>query len=105
MDCSIPGITLANMPIKPGGWRMSNATSSVYECFNPDACVGNPGVMGSNATQSRRRLSAGDGRRLSAGDGVSTAGDALCALGHTGFLCGTCLENWYVGVCALAATF
>ena len=88
MDCSIPGITLANMPIRPGGWRLSNTTSTVHKCFNPDACVGNPGVLGSNATQSRRRLSVGDS--------VSTAGDALCAPGHTGFLCGTCLDSWYV---------
>ena len=88
MDCSIPGITLANMPIRPGGWRLSNTTSTVHKCFNPDACVGNPGMLGSNATQIRRRLSVGDS--------VSTAGDALCAPGHTGFLCGTCFDNWYV---------
>ena len=85
MDCSIPGITLANMPIKPGGWRLSNSTSIVRECFNPDACVGNPGVAGSNATQRRR---------LSAGASTSTAGDDLCAPGHAGFLCGTCGTDW-----------
>ena len=85
MDCSIPGITIANMPIKLGGWRLSNATSTVYECFNPGACVGNPGVAGSNATQRRR---------LDAGASASTAGDALCAPGHMGFLCGTCIDDW-----------
>ena len=85
MDCSIPGITLANMPIKRGGWRLSNTTSTVYECFNPDACAGNPGAAGSNATQRRR---------LSAGASTSTAGDNLCSLGHTGFLCGACVANW-----------
>ena len=85
MDCSIVGVTLANMPIKPGGWRLSNTTSIVHECFNPDVCVGNPGVAGSNATQRRR---------LSAGASTSTAGDALCAPGHSGFLCGTCVAGW-----------
>ena len=87
MDCSIPGITLANMPIKRGGWRLSNTTSTVYECFNPDACVGNPVVVGSNATQRRR---------LSAGASTSTAGNTLCAPGHTGFLCGACVADWCV---------
>ena len=85
MDCTIAGITIANMPIKPGGWRLSNTTSIVRECFNPDACIGNPGVAGSNATQRRR---------LSAGASTSTAGDALCAPGHSGFLCGTCVAGW-----------
>ena len=47
MDCSIPGVTLANMPIKPGGWRMGNGTSTVYECFNPLACVGAAGPSSS----------------------------------------------------------
>ena len=83
MDCSTLGITLANMPIKPGGWRLRNTTSIVYECFNPDAC--NPGVAGSNTTQRRR---------LSAGASTSTAGDDLCAPGHKGFLCGTCVTDW-----------
>ena len=87
MDCSIPGITLANMPIKPGGWRLNNASSMVYECFNPDACTGNAGVAGSNATQIRRQLSLGAD--------ISTAGNDLCAPGHTGFLCGACIEDWY----------
>ena len=83
MDCSIPGITLANMPIKPGGWRLSNTTSRVYPCFNPGACSPTAG----NTTR-RRRLDAAE-------NGGSTAGNALCAPGHTGFLCGTCIEDWY----------
>ena len=96
MDCSITGITLANMPIKPGGWRLSNATSTVYVCFNPDACVGIAVAAGSNASQSRRRLSSGAS--------PSTAGNALCAPGHTGFLCGTCIDDWCVGACMHAGT-
>ena len=79
MDCSIPGITLANMPIKEGGWRLSNDTSKVYGCFNQQAC---------NATIGKRR-------RLVFSAEASTAGDALCAPGHTGFLCGTCADQYH----------
>ena len=79
MDCSIPGITLANMPIKEGGWRLSNDTSKVYDCFNQQAC---------NATIGKRR-------RLVFSAEASTAGDALCAPGHTGFLCGTCADQYH----------
>ena len=86
MDCSVEGITVANMPIKRGGWRLSNSSSTVYTCFNKAACVG-AGRPLANTTTS--------GRRLGAILDVSTAGDALCAPGHTGFLCGTCLDQWY----------
>ena len=34
MDCSVEGITVATMPIKRGGWRLSNSSSTVYTCFN-----------------------------------------------------------------------
>ena len=83
MDCSVPGVTVANMPIQPGGWRISNDTSIVHKCFNWKACVGNPGIRATVNSTTRRRLAA-------AGTEASTAGDALCAIGHTGFLCGTC---------------
>ena len=86
MDCTIPGITVANMPIMAGGWRLSNTTTMVYECFNPAACKGSSGLL--NATGQRRRL-LGNG-----GGDVSTAGDSLCAAGHTGFLCATCIDDW-----------
>ena len=101
MDCSIPGVTLANMPIKPGGWRVGNDTTDIVECFNLLACTGNKGILATleepssdgnttaNATSSRRR------RRLSASEVESTFGDALCAPGHTGMLCGSCKPNWY----------
>jgi len=84
MDCSRPGITVANMPIMRGGWRMSNATSTVYACFNPQACAGSMNASADSTS----------GRRLSAAS-ASTSGDALCAAGHAGFLCGSCVENWY----------
>ena len=86
MDCSIPGITVATMPIRSGAWRMSNDTTRVYSCFNPGAC--DPAVTtADNATRRRRLDTAAQG-------GSSTAGDALCAPGHTGFLCGTCAPDW-----------
>lgn len=80
MDCTIVGLTLANMPIKPGGWRLSNNSEIVHECFNPLACAGATGPNGTIASPSTRR------RRLAAGE-ISTAGDSLCAEGHRGFLC------------------
>ena len=70
---------------------MSNATSTVYECFNPAACVGTARA-GSNMTQ-RRRLDSGDGTSM-AGDDTSMASDIYCAPGHTGFLCAACMDNW-----------
>ena len=86
MDCSIPGITLVNMAINKGGWRLSNDTSTIYECFNKEACAGNPGILTTvNSTR----------RRLNTGTDVSTAGDALCAVGHTGFLCGMCKAGYH----------
>ena len=73
------------MPIKSGGWRLGNDTATVYECFNPDACV----PPDDNRTGSASR------RRLTVLSDVTTAGDNLCAPGHTGFLCATCQDNWY----------
>lgn len=89
MDCSIPGVTLANMPIKQGGWRLGNDTAIVHECFNAAACVGAPSGAGPTLSATASR-----GRRMDGASG-STAGDALCAPGHTGFLCGTCVDNWH----------
>ena len=89
MDCSVPGVTIANMPIKIGGWRVSNTTATVYPCFLPSACVGADGPLGNGSAASSA------GRRLAPSQELSTAGDALCAPGHTGFLvsamaCRTC---------------
>ena len=109
MDCSVPGITVANMPIKSGGWRYASTTTTIIECFNPDACAGNLGIAAvaaapaatinatgnasdsTNATSSRRRqLSGGNASEVD-----ETFGDSLCAPGHTGFLCGECKPNWH----------
>ena len=103
MDCSIPGITLANMPIKAGGWRFGNSTSDIVACFNPDACPGNDGILttlslsGTNASNSSANTSASVRRRRLNTDpaSIDTSGDALCAPGHTGMLCGACKANWY----------
>lgn len=57
----------------------------VYECFNPAACAGASRNV-SAASTSRRQLST---------NSASTAGDSLCADGHMGFLCGTCVDGWY----------
>jgi hypothetical protein len=81
MNCSIPGITLANMPIRAGGWRLGENTSTITRCFNKGACVGAADLAAVGAV-SRRRL------------GIATAGDALCAPGHQGFLCGVCVAGW-----------
>ena len=92
MDCSQPGTTLANMPIKAGGWRIGNGTATVYTCFNPDACVGAAG--GPNAADNTT-AGASSRRRLAASLSLGTFGDALCAEGHSGFLCGACVEGFY----------
>lgn len=127
MDCSIPGVTLANMPIKAGGWRLTGNTSNVITCLNPSACAGNQGILktinepttnatvndstatASSSTANNRRK-ARDGAGLDSPPSQSptpsppppslsqptpsqpdvTAADALCAKGHTGFLCGVC---------------
>ena len=89
MDCSIVGSTLANMPIKSGGWRLGNDTATVYECFNLAACTSADGPS-ANATVSSRRQLVG-----SSDQAAETFGDALCALGHTGFLCGACKANFH----------
>ena len=95
MDCSQPGTTLANMPIKAGGWRIGNGTATVYTCFNPDACVGAAGpaaaVGNTTGSVSRRRRLVTAPSPLELG----TFGDSLCAPGHTGFLCGACVEGFY----------
>ena len=89
MDCSVVGSTIANMKVKPGGWRLGNDTAVVHECFNPAACdpANNDVAAEENATTTRRS------RRLE-GQLPETFGDHLCARGHTGFLCGTCAANW-----------
>ena len=97
MDCSIPGITVANMPIRAGGWRYSGNTTTIIVCFNRDACAGNLGIAApapanttANATAGRRQLAT-----ISADLATQTFGDVLCAPGHTGFLCGQCADNWH----------
>ena len=99
MDCSVPGVTLANMPIKAGGWRYASSTATIVHCFNPDACAGHLGIAAplSNASGSvigslRRRQLSISGNST---DVQETFGDSLCAPGHRGFLCGECEEDWY----------
>lgn len=87
INCSIPGLTLANLPVKRGGWRLGSASEKVIVCFNPLACVGADGVLNATLTSSqapptsRRRLA------TATANGNITAGDALCAPGHGGVLC------------------
>ena len=98
MNCLVQGTTIANLPIKHNFWRMSNTSTDILECFNKQACIGaaGPAAAAANATTSRRQLS--DGLD------VSTAGDVLCAPGHTGILCGACLDNWYACSCRFPAS-
>lgn len=106
MDCSVPGVTVANMPIKAGVWRLSNSTVTIEECFNLLACAGNLGIAApapalptnaSNTTNTTNTsvVEAAAGRRLSVAVVEETYGEALCAPGHTGALCGTCKANWH----------
>ena len=96
MNCSIPGITLTNMPIKPGGWRLGGASARIIRCFSTSgACAGNLGILtpvmdASNASSNvtARRLNGVDPST------IETFGDALCTAGHTGVLCGQCMEGW-----------
>jgi hypothetical protein len=104
MDCSVPGVTVANMPIKAGVWRLSNSTVTIEECFNLAACAGNLGIAAlatappTNASNTTNTsvVAAAVGRRLSnMVDIEETYGEALCTPGHTGALCGTCKANWH----------
>jgi hypothetical protein len=70
MQCDRSGITLATLPLRPGFWRATNRTASMYECGtvgNVSACLG-----GSNSS-------------------------AYCANGHEGPLCASCsdADRWY----------
>ena len=100
MDCSVPGVTVVNMPINPGGWRYSDSTVNIIECFNPEACAGNLGIAAAPANETGN-ATAGDTsparrRRLSTdGNETRTFGDVLCRPGHTGFLCGQCKDNFH----------
>ena len=97
LDCSTPGVTVANMPIATGAWRVSNTSTQVLECFNKAACVGaaGPAAAAANATAASRRQLIGGTNAASLAVSGSTAGDALCAAGHTGILCGACLDGHY----------
>jgi hypothetical protein len=87
MDCSAIGSTLAIMPVKAGGWRLGNESFKVHACFNKLACIG-VNSSSDSSTSSRRQLS-------SIGVAGTNAGDALCAPGHSGFMCGKCRTGWY----------
>lgn len=103
MICSIPGVTLDNMPVKAGGWRLNGNTFNIIKCLNPLACVGNKGILktlipatnadanATNATVNRRQLSSQP--IIPTYESEITAADALCAEGHTGFLCGACAAD------------
>ena len=84
MDCSIVGNTLAELPILPGGWRFSPESTVIWTCHNEAACDNTLVVQATATNSTRRRLQS-----------TPTFGDALCAEGHRGFLCGTCIENWH----------
>ena len=69
LDCSSSGRTLANLPIKPGGFRFDESTEIVRDC-----------VMGERACP-----------------GGNGTGDALCARGYEGPLCAVCSEDFILG--------
>ena len=69
LDGSRSGRTLANLPIKPGGFRFDESTEIVRDCLMGErACPG--------------------------GNGTS---DALCARGYEGPLCAVCSEGFILG--------
>ena len=69
LDCLRSGRTLANLPIKPGGYRFDETTEIVRNCLMGErACPG--------------------------GNGTS---DALCARGYEGPLCAVCSEGFILG--------
>ena len=65
MDCTRTGLTLANVPVRPSRWRLSNRTAAIYECTS-SACLG------------------GNWSGTSAG---------YCAPGHDGPRCEWCLDS------------
>ena len=90
MDCGGAGSTLAELKLRPGYWRLSNSSSTIYRCPSREVCDGG------NATAGRRL---GEG-----GDNVSVAAPRWglvglgCREGHRGPLCSGCDDRWAMGL-------
>ena len=89
MDCSVPGSALGTLLLKPGWWRLSNASATTYRCASYEHCP----PPNASETASRRRLEAGAGASRERW-GVGGHG---CRVGHRGPLCAKCEPGWAVG--------
>ena len=78
-NCRAKGITLDELPLERGWWRVTPTSSDLRRCNVEGACT-HP-----NQTQAALR------RRISA----ATWADRQCAVGHRGPLCGACDEDFY----------
>lgn len=70
-DCTGDGITVENLPIKPGFWRSSSVSLEILKCNVEYACIG-----GSNIEDS----------------------DSYCDTGHMGPYCQVCVDGYRKGV-------
>ena len=70
MDCGGAGSTLAELKLRPGYWRLSNASSTIYRCPSREVCDGG------NATAGRRLGEGGDNGAPRRGGGSSVSAAA-----------------------------
>jgi hypothetical protein len=107
-DCSIAGLTLDTLPLKPNYWRISSKSLDIRKCRRTGVCLGGsffPNMLGDgNGTKSPTSVS----RRSLEGDEILDNNDegpfihnsenasVLCAPFHHGPLCESCLNSSYV---------
>ena len=89
MDCTAAGSTVGALLLKPGWWRLSNASKQVYRCASFEHC---PPPNASEAASRRRLEGSADASRERWG-----VGGRGCRVGHRGPLCAKCEPGWAVG--------
>ena len=74
-NCSVPGMTLEDLPILPGWWRVSRDYAILHRCSPSKLCIGTQ-----NATARR----------------PNETDDYLCAPGHVGPYCALCATDYFL---------
>ena len=81
IDCTMPGLTVATLPVRVNHWRVSPSSIAIGKCKTDGVCIGATASQVRNDTAGRRLQSA------AVLDSSSTYGDGLCRDGHTGAFC------------------
>ena len=85
----MPAARVGALLLKPGWWRLSNASKQVYRCASFEHC---PPPNASEAASRRRLEGSADASRERWG-----VGGRGCRVGHRGPLCAKCEPGWAVG--------